>query len=390
VNLLIEATTLADAARAAARSVRAQRDRKVPVLNCCRLTAGGNLSIYGTDLDTGISAIADCDVIEPGEAVVDAQRLADITGKLKGNVRIEATPDQLIVKCGRTRFTLTTLPIDDYPPALAVEDDISAIDLTAADVIAIFGGAADGALMDDSRIYLAGVHLFSEPTDFGHRLCGVGCDGTALSYAATAVEAPDLGQGVLIHRDTCRLAVNLFGNTGAGLKIGQRLIEFASDSHHLVAKQIDATPSAWRAAVPPADVVNSATVPIADFKAVLERCVAVTVASNSDMKAVMKAPSATVRWDADRAKTVSVALGNVNKQAPAAFDVVFADELDGKIDITLNPKKLLRLLEWIEVGSIRISTQDRGSAMRIDAGPDRFMVLMPTRGFADLVEEVAA
>jgi hypothetical protein len=51
-------------------------------------------------------------------------------------------------------------------------------------------------------------------------------------------------------------------------------------------------------------------------------------------------------------------------QAPAAFDKVFADEL-----------KLLRLLGGIEVDNVRLSAQDRSSAMRIDAGPDRFAVL---------------
>jgi hypothetical protein len=55
MNILIASSKLADVTRTAARSVPHQRDRKHPVLNCCRLTAGGNsLSICGTDLATGI------------------------------------------------------------------------------------------------------------------------------------------------------------------------------------------------------------------------------------------------------------------------------------------------------------------------------------------------
>jgi DNA polymerase III sliding clamp (beta) subunit (PCNA family) len=130
--------------------------------------------------------------------------------------------------------------LDDYPPPLAVEDGMSAIDLTAADVMAIFDGAAAGAATDDRRIYLNGPIVFSEPTDFGHRLCSVGADDKALSYVATTVACPDLGPGVLVHRDTCKLAVNLFGKTGASLRLGKRLVEFASDCQRLVAKQIDA------------------------------------------------------------------------------------------------------------------------------------------------------
>jgi DNA polymerase III sliding clamp (beta) subunit (PCNA family) len=106
MNLLISSTKLADVARTAVRAVRHYRDSKSPILNCCRLTAGGNLSIYGTDLDTGIAAAAECDVIEPGEAAVDAQRLADIAAKLKGDVCINHTANDLVIKCGRSRFAL--------------------------------------------------------------------------------------------------------------------------------------------------------------------------------------------------------------------------------------------------------------------------------------------
>jgi DNA polymerase III subunit beta len=100
VKLSISATKLADAARSAAVAVRADQGRRFPALKCCRLAAGGNLAIYGTDLDAGITAIADCNVIEPGEAIVDARNLADIAGKLKGDVRIEATATELVIKCG--------------------------------------------------------------------------------------------------------------------------------------------------------------------------------------------------------------------------------------------------------------------------------------------------
>ena len=138
MKLFISASRIADAARSAARAVHANHGRRKPILNCCRLTAGSNLSIYGTDLDTGITAIADCDVIEPGEAVVDAHRLADIAGKLNGDVHLEVKAGDLVVKCGRSRFTLAMMSVEDYPPPLAVEDGTPTIDLTAADVMAMW------------------------------------------------------------------------------------------------------------------------------------------------------------------------------------------------------------------------------------------------------------
>jgi DNA polymerase III subunit beta len=393
VNLHISAAGLAEAAAAAVRVVRSGRANdqgKFPVLSCCRLVANGHLSIYGTDLDTGIAATADCDVIESGVAVVDGNKLADIARKLiRGDVQIENNSGNLVIKSGRARFTLAMQSDEDFPTPLVVDHEGAPLELTAADVMAIFTGAAAAALTDDSRIYLAGVHLFSEPTDFGHRLCGVGADNTGLSYAATTVACHDLGQGVLVHRDTCKQAVNMFGSSGAGLRIGKRLIQFGSGNHRLIAKMIDATPTAWMSTVPQGNVPNSVMVPMKDFVAALERCVAVSIAAGvgSDLKPVMKAPIATLRWDACKGKTISVALGNVNKQAPAALNVVFADDLDGKIDIALNPKKLLRLLDGVEADHIRLSAKDCASSMRVDAGHDRFVVLGPMRDFTDVFED---
>src|SRR5262249_15074305 len=135
MKVLISSSKLANAARIAALAVRADQSRRIPILGCCRLTAGGALSIYGTDLDTGISAVADCDVIEPGEAAVDAHRLAGIATKLAGDVSIHTNANDLIVKCGRSRFTLAMQPIDDYPPPLAIDTDVLPIAVTAADII---------------------------------------------------------------------------------------------------------------------------------------------------------------------------------------------------------------------------------------------------------------
>jgi hypothetical protein len=102
-------------------------------------------------------------VIEPGEAAVNAQKLAEIAAKPRGDVRVEVSVGPLIIKCGRSRFTLTMHPLDDYPDGLAVARDIQPIDLRAADVMALFDGVAAAAARDDKRIYLSGPVLLSQP-----------------------------------------------------------------------------------------------------------------------------------------------------------------------------------------------------------------------------------
>jgi DNA polymerase III sliding clamp (beta) subunit (PCNA family) len=373
--LHISAAKLAEAATAVAHAVRTghtNHEGKFPVLSCCRLAANGHLSIYGTDLDTGIAAVADCDIVEPGVAVVDGNKLADIARKLiRSDVQLESGAGCLVIKSGRSRFSLTMQSDEDFPIPLVVDNGFGPLELTGADVKAIFGGAAAGASVNDSRIYLSGVHLFSEPTDVGHRLCGVGADDVVLSHVATSVSCPDLGRGVLVHRDTCKLAVQMFRDTGAALKLGNRLVEFSSDSRRLVAKMIDATPSAWRTVVPLVDVPNYAVVLTAEFRAAIEYCLAVAVSSDSDHTAVMKAPAVALNWGEER--SVTVALGNVEKQAPSAFDAIAADDVNGAADFFINARKLHRLLEGISAETLRISLHDAQSVVRIDAGADRFV-----------------
>jgi hypothetical protein len=59
-------------------------------------------------------------------------------------------------KCGRSRLALTKQNLDDCPPPLSIDTDAAEIDLTAADVMALFDGAASGAAQNDTRFYLSG------------------------------------------------------------------------------------------------------------------------------------------------------------------------------------------------------------------------------------------
>jgi DNA polymerase III sliding clamp (beta) subunit (PCNA family) len=265
-----------------------------------------------------------------------------------------------------------------------VDGDRPPIDLSAVDVMAIFDAAAAGAATDDKRIYLAGVILFSEPTE-GHRLCAVGADGVALSYAATAATCPNLGQ-FIIHRDTCKLTASVFGKTGASLRLGARLIDVSTDSTRIVAKLIDATPSAWRSFVPPPDVANSVTVPTKDLMATFVRVFAVINNLTGDV--AKRAPSITLWWDASAQPEVRVSFGLI---APAVRDVVPVTELNGKADISVNPQLLLRLLESSTAQSVRLSaSSERGTPLRIDAGSDRFALLSPIRDFDHAFDDAAA
>jgi hypothetical protein len=109
----------------------------------------------------------------------------------------------------------------------------------------------------------------------------------------------------IVHRDSCRLAVNLFGETGATLRFDDHPVELTSGNRKLVVKRVDAVPAEWRHREPPAEVETIAVVENKDLYTSLERCLAVT----TDIDLTKRAPAVTIRWHADEGPDVSVCFG---------------------------------------------------------------------------------
>lgn len=96
-----------------------ERRQTLPVLANLLLSAeNGRLTMTGTDLEVELVATVDnVEVDQPGQVTVPARKLADIWRSLPDgkDVTLETKEDRAIVRCGRSRFTLTTLPVKDFP-----------------------------------------------------------------------------------------------------------------------------------------------------------------------------------------------------------------------------------------------------------------------------------
>src|SRR5688500_3180381 len=106
----------ADLARTLAAVCKVTESRNtIPILANVLLSAdSGQLTVTGTDLDIQVA------ISTPAEGTlsttVDAKRLSDIARRLSGDVvTISLADDKLTVKAGRSRFTLPTLPVEDFP-----------------------------------------------------------------------------------------------------------------------------------------------------------------------------------------------------------------------------------------------------------------------------------
>jgi DNA polymerase-3 subunit beta len=115
VKIRVERDVLAEAVAWAARSLPARPP--VPVLAGLLLKAEeGSLSLSGFDYEVSARVSVEADVEEDGTVLVSGRLLADISRALPNRpVEISTDGVRVSVVCGSSRFTLHTLPVEEYP-----------------------------------------------------------------------------------------------------------------------------------------------------------------------------------------------------------------------------------------------------------------------------------
>ena len=96
-----------------------ERRQTLPVLSNVLLEVSGDrLSMTGTDLELELVArLGIGGEIRDGETTVPARKLVDICKSLpaEADIRFEIDGERLLIKSGRSRFTLATLPASEFP-----------------------------------------------------------------------------------------------------------------------------------------------------------------------------------------------------------------------------------------------------------------------------------
>jgi DNA polymerase-3 subunit beta len=157
VKFRVERDVLAEAVAWAARSLPARPP--VPVLAGLLLAAdAGKLSLSGFDYEVSARVETEADVDEPGTVLVSGRLLADISRSLPNRpVEISTDGVRVILVCGSSRFTLPTLPVDEYP-ALPQMPTVSGVVPGEAFAAAV-AQVATAAGRDDTLPVLTGIRV---------------------------------------------------------------------------------------------------------------------------------------------------------------------------------------------------------------------------------------
>lgn len=154
----VEREVLAEAVAWTARSIPT-RPGTLPQLSGIKLSATSDgLSLSGFDYETSAQVTLPADVADDGEVLVSGRLLADIARALPSQpVDVSLDGAKLSVSCGSARFSLQTMPVEDYPALPEMPPVAGAVD---GDVFATaVSQAVTAAGRDDMLPVLTGVKL---------------------------------------------------------------------------------------------------------------------------------------------------------------------------------------------------------------------------------------
>jgi DNA polymerase-3 subunit beta len=157
MELRVERDALADAVVWTARSLPARPPMQV-LLGLLLETSEHGLSVSGFDYEVSSQISVDVTTSEPGRVLVPGRLLSDIVRSLPpAPVELRLEGSRVVLTCGAARFTLPTLPVEDYPTLPAMPTTAGALESD------VFGAAvaqvALAAGRDDTLPVLTGVRI---------------------------------------------------------------------------------------------------------------------------------------------------------------------------------------------------------------------------------------
>lgn len=170
-----------------------ERRQTLPILaNVLIQSHEGKLSVTATDME--LELIASLEVegegIE-GEVTVPARKLIDICRALppEAELSFQTEQERAVLRAGKSRFTLSTLPADDYPSFDAIEADAQ-FTVAQGTLKRLIELTHFAMAHQDVRYYLNGLMLEIS----ANRLRSVATDGHRLAIADVEMEIAGVGE----------------------------------------------------------------------------------------------------------------------------------------------------------------------------------------------------
>jgi DNA polymerase-3 subunit beta len=161
VKFRCERDSLVEVLSTAGRAVSSRTSASMALGGVRIESVGNHLSVIGTDLDLTVHVATEAIGITDGVCVAPAKLLADIVRSLEpGAVTVESEGDKVEIGAARSRFSLRTFAVDDFPSL--PDPPPPATFLPAAGLASALRQVVRAASNDDARPLLTGVLIAPE------------------------------------------------------------------------------------------------------------------------------------------------------------------------------------------------------------------------------------
>ena len=343
-----------------------ERRQTMPVLSNVLLSARNNrLSVTGTDLEVELVSSISINVQTPGDITVPGRKLLDILRALAEGVAVTLTleGDRLVVRAGRSRFTLSTLPAAEFP----IVEEINAqqvLKLTQAEFRRLIDKVHFSMAQQDVRYYLNGMLIESE----GGRVRAVATDGhrLALSEATLSERVTGKQQVILPRKGILELQRMLNSEGEVALSVGTNHVRCEIGDIRFTSKLIDGRFPEYSRVIP----ANARRIIDADRGFLRQSLQRTAILSNEKYRGI--------RLNIKPNLLTLQAHNPEQEEAEDQIEVVYSGE---EIEIGFNVTYLLDALSAIETERVHIALTDANSSCLITAADSDSTkyVVMPMR-----------
>lgn len=345
-----------------------EKRHTLPILSNVLLEKKGDaLTFLATDIEIQITTSAAAEGGEgDGAVTVGARKLQDILRSLPEGTEVSLVLEEkrLLVRGGKSRFTLQTLPADDFPRMAIGNDDAKRFSVTQKQFRQLLAQTQYAMAAQDVRYYLNGLLLLTE----GKELRAVATDGHRLAFASMEIEAELPRQELILPRKTVLELNRLLADSDEALEItlSANQVRFAFGNVVLVSKLIDGKFPDYERVIP-ATLKNSLEL---GRTALLQSMVRAAILTNEKFRGVRLVL---------QGNSLKVMAANAEQEeAQEELEVEYAGD---SLDVGFNVGYVLDVLNNVSNDTVTLNFNDANSSALITVpGNDRFKyVVMPMR-----------
>ncbi|TNE61399.1 MAG: DNA polymerase III subunit beta [Alphaproteobacteria bacterium] len=349
-----------------------ERRNTIPILSNVMFEADGDtVAMTATDLDIAIVEQTGANVVAPGATTIPAHTLFDIVRKLPDGSEVELSledGERLVVKAGRSRFTLACLDKEDFP-VMSQGDLPHRFEVAAAELKRLIDKARFAISTEETRYYLNGIYLHVANGEDGAMLRAVATDGHRLAQVEQEVPEGAAGMpGVIVPRKTVAEVRKLIDEFEGAVQVAlsDTKIRFSFNGAVITSKLIDGTFPDYSRVIPKG---NDKMLEM-DCRLFAEATDRVSTISSDKTRSV----KLSLGKDTLTLSVNSPDSGTATEELAAAYD---ADPLE----IGFNSRYLLDILAQVEGETVQVYLADPSAptVLRDMVDDGALYVLMPMR-----------